>query len=127
MRVLIIEDDAALRSVVRAVLEDFGHEVCEASNGAEGLDCLARELPDLILLDLRMPRMNGQEFCERLGPLGLARVPIALMTADRSAHQWADTIGTAHWLPKPFAIEELLAVIERVDASSAERHAAAVH
>jgi len=80
--VLIVEDDEAVRSLVRSALEDDGWEITEAENGQLGLECLARRLPDLILLDLMMPVMDGFEFLERLQTHETARqVPVVVLTA----------------------------------------------
>ncbi|HEX5870865.1 MAG TPA: response regulator [Longimicrobium sp.] len=85
--VLLVDDDAAARALTRKVLEKEGWKVCEAANGVEALGCLERERPNLILLDLMMPVMDGFEFAEhvRLHP-EWSSIPIVVLSAhDLSA------------------------------------------
>jgi CheY-like chemotaxis protein len=81
--ILLVEDDRDSREALAFVLEDAGHTVASAGNGREALDLLdEEEKPDLILLDLMMPVMNGWEFLgERKRRPGLASIPVMVLTA----------------------------------------------
>jgi signal transduction histidine kinase/DNA-binding response OmpR family regulator len=79
---IVIEDDPASREVLRRTLEQDGWRVCEAANGREGLALVADGIPDLILLDLMMPEMDGFEFVERLrANAAWSRIPVVVVTA----------------------------------------------
>ena len=80
-RILIVEDEAPLRSVLKDNLEIEGFEVMEATNGADGLKLANKVMPDLILLDILMPKMDGMTMMEKFRTTkGGARVPIMLLT-----------------------------------------------
>ena len=66
MKVLVIDDEAGVRRTLSMILEDEGYQVITASDGKEGLDRALKEEPDLILCDIRMPRMDGLEFMKRM-------------------------------------------------------------
>ncbi len=93
-------------------LESEGLRVRTASNGQEALDALADTVPSLILLDMRMPVLDGWGFAERYRALSLA-YPIVVMTAAESARSWAEEIGATAYIAKPFDVDELLQIIER--------------
>ena len=79
--VLVVEDDENTRDLLRRTLESEGHEVCEAANGREGLECLEENEPGLVLLDLMMPKMDGFEFLEALRTGENHDVPVVVVTA----------------------------------------------
>ena len=111
VRVLVVDDDESIRQIVRMCLGDEGYEVFEAANGLDALALLPDCRPDLILLDLRMPVMDGWEFARqyRLGPG--PHVPlIAFITALNAELEAAD-LEAANILAKPFDIEDLLAMV----------------
>jgi CheY-like chemotaxis protein len=113
MRILVVEDDAAIRESVEECLAAEGHSTASVGNGAEALEWLAREpLPDVLVVDLVMPVMNGADLIQRVrADPRLAAVPIVLMTAAMSAPELqipADSV-----LPKPFDLDALLAAVER--------------
>ncbi|GIW08504.1 MAG: hypothetical protein KatS3mg060_3309 [Dehalococcoidia bacterium] len=112
--VLLVEDDASLRQTIRDVLELEGYRVLTAADGVDGLDLLDREEPNVILLDLMMPRMNGYQFAESLaGRKPAVAIPIILLTADARAPDKAQQVGASAWLHKPFEIDELVSTVER--------------
>jgi CheY-like chemotaxis protein len=111
--VLVVDDDATIRESVTALLEDEGYLVAQAANGLEALECLERQLPKVVLLDLRMPVMDGWEFVEELRTRQL-EVRVVAMTATYDAQLWAQEIGATSYLGKPFAPEALLALVERL-------------
>lgn len=80
MKVLIADDDRLVRSIVRDLLGELGHAVVEASNGVEAVDTSAREAPDLLILDLLMPRLSGLDALHTLRSRGI-RAPAVLLSA----------------------------------------------
>ena len=116
-RIVVVEDDAAIARVLQLELQHEGYLVELATNGVEGLELALKE-PDLVILDLMLPRMDGMEVCRRIR--AKSRVPIVMLTAkDRIPDRVAGLdIGANDYLTKPFATEELLA---RVRAQLRER------
>lgn len=109
VRVLVVDDDDALRRFVERNLAARGFEVITAANGLEALALVGRERPDLIILDIMMPRMDGLEACRRIRET--STVPIIVLTALDTE---ADTVraldgGADDCLVKPFGVDELLA------------------
>lgn len=114
-KILIVDDDSGIRDTLADCLECEGYDVAGARNGAEGLEHLAARRPDLILLDLLMPVMNGHQFLARLRADAATRdIPVLLMTgaSGRTAQPLppADAV-----LPKPFELDELLELVKRLD------------
>ena len=110
VKVLVVEDDPAVRSSLVRSLTFEGYEVVTAADGEAGLAAVARDRPDVVVLDLGLPRVDGLEVCRRLRARG-DDVPILVLTArgtlgDRVVGLDA---GADDYLPKPFALEELLA------------------
>jgi len=121
--VLVVDDDAAIRGTVADILELEDYAVTQAMHGEAALaalDELAERgaAPDAILLDMRMPVMDGWEFARRYHERSGAHAPIVVMTAARDAGQWGGEVGAAATLGKPFGLEELLAVVERLTSGN---------
>jgi DNA-binding response OmpR family regulator len=110
-RVLVVDDDPDILDALSEILEVEGYEVQRARNGREALQRLEHGPPDLVLLDLMMPVMDGWEFARSLDPD--ARPPIIVLSADRNVSVKAQEIGALGWLAKPFELSELLAVVRR--------------
>jgi DNA-binding response OmpR family regulator len=110
-RILIVDDDESIRQIVRLCLMDEGYEVYEAPNGQAALDALADFQPELILLDLRMPVMDGWEFSRRYADLPGSHVPIVAFVAALNAEQECAMLSTASILTKPFDLDDLLAAV----------------
>lgn len=110
--IMIVDDDAAVLETVTDILREEGYTVVPAASSLEALTLAAGARPALVLLDMRMPQLNGWQFAARLRELGLD-VPIVVMTAAQDSSRWADEIGAAGVLPKPFNLLDLLAVVER--------------
>jgi two-component system, OmpR family, KDP operon response regulator KdpE len=109
VRVLVVDDDDALRRFVERNLTARGFAVSTAGNGLEALAMVGKERPDLIILDIMMPRMDGLETCRRIRATSM--VPIIVLTALDTE---ADTVraldeGADDCLVKPFGVDELLA------------------
>ena len=111
-RVLVVDDDPDILDALSEILEVEGYHVQRARNGREALQRLEQELPDLVLLDLMMPVMDGWEFARSLDPG--ARPPIIVLSADRNVSAKAKEIGALGWLGKPFELSELLAAVRSV-------------
>lgn len=111
--ILVIDDDPDILSTVVQILEFEGYTVETATNGVEGLKVIDRVRPRLVLLDMRMPVMDGWGFARVLKDRG-NHLPILVMTAARDAHRWAQEIGAKGYVSKPFDLPELLAAVEAV-------------
>ena len=111
--VLVVDDDPAIRAFVSELLADEGYEVKTAANGRDALAVLASWLPDVILLDLMMPEMDGWAFLTRQQlDLELVRIPVIVMSASYNLRGGAGRIAAADVVAKPFAIDQLLAKVE---------------
>ncbi|HZJ56448.1 MAG TPA: response regulator [Myxococcaceae bacterium] len=119
-RILVVEDDPAIREALNEVLVDLGYEVVSASDGRCGLVLAAEQTaPCPILLDWRMPVLDGPEFLARLRELPRGKeFPVILSTADRSATGAEVGDQVAGVLSKPFDLDSLLAVLKRVSPRS---------
>jgi len=115
-RVLVIDDDLPLRGMLAAALRQHGFQVLLAGDGAEGQRALTIHNPDVILLDLAMPDVNGWDFLQRLQETGhLGKVPIIVVSAHvRVEPQALLQMGVSAILPKPFNLPDLLDVIEHL-------------
>lgn len=114
--VLIVDDDESIRTLLRLTLEDEGYEVVEAADGAQALDEVQRRSPLLILLDMRMPGMNGWAFAAAYRTLPGPHAPILVMTAAQDAAASARDIGAEDHLAKPFELDEVLRAVARLAA-----------
>jgi two-component system response regulator MprA len=110
VRILVVDDDLAVRESLRRSLTYHGFDVDLAADGAQALATVAEHRPDVLVLDVMMPRVDGLETCRRLRASG-DDVPILVLTArDAVADRVAGLdAGADDYLPKPFALEELLA------------------
>jgi CheY-like chemotaxis protein len=110
--VLVVDDDTSILDTVSSILTGEGYDVVSAASGQEALDAIARKQPVVILLDMRMPIMDGWAVARALRDKGIT-IPIVVMTAAESAKRWADEVGAEGYLAKPFGLDELLAAVER--------------
>ena len=111
LRILLIEDSLALRSSMAAMLESRGHRADFAADGRSGLQLALAEPPDVLILDLRLPDMDGLRVCEQLRALADRHIPILMLTARDTLDDKLRGFdaGADDYLVKPFADEELLA------------------
>lgn len=108
--ILIIDDEGFVRGLVRVKLKFMGMETIEGSNGMEGLEKAISHKPDLIILDIMMPKMDGFEVCQRLKENPETRhIPVIMMTArgERSAKERGEELGIVDYLTKPFSPQHL--------------------
>lgn len=114
-KILLIDDDPLIRRIVIKTLTAKGYQVLEASSGAEGLALALGNPPDLILLDLMMPGMDGFEVCTQLRQnSSTANVPVLMLTAldQTEAKVRGLQIGADDYVTKPFNLDELQTRIE---------------
>lgn len=110
MRILVVDDDRAVRESLRRSLSFNGYTVDLAEDGVEALEAITNERPDALVLDVMMPRLDGLEVCRQLRSTG-DDLPILVLTARDSVSERVSGLdaGADDYLPKPFALEELLA------------------
>src|SRR5438105_14568172 len=122
MKILIIEDEANITHLMRLYLEQAGYSVLLASDGAAALELHAREHPDLVILDLMLPALDGMEVCRRIR--AWANTPILVLTARQGEEDRIDGLemGADDYLVKPFSPREVLrrvkAILRRRSPSS---------
>lgn len=110
--ILIVDDDVDLTDAVGDLLAVGGrYEVQTAHDGLEAFACIERRVPDVILLDMRMPVMSGWEFARLFRERHDHEVPLIVFTAAESAEQRAREIGAEGCLAKPFDVDELFRVL----------------
>ena len=114
-RILVIDDEESLRDMVRLALSQRGFEVLEAENGVTGVEKARKELPDLVLCDVNMEKMDGYLALSALrSEAATAGIPFILMTglADQAGMRHGMELGADDYLPKPFSIDALYAAVE---------------
>ncbi|MCS7250092.1 MAG: response regulator [candidate division WOR-3 bacterium] len=116
-KILIIEDEEAIRFILEKRLSDAGYLVISAENGIEGLNKARKENPDLILLDLMLPGIDGYQICSILKrDRRYAHIPIIILTAriQQKDYELAIELGADAFLTKPFESQVLLSKIEEL-------------
>ncbi len=111
--VLVVDDDPTILATVAETLDLEGYPVVTATNGAEALEAYERTAPSLVLLDMRMPVLDGWGFVRAVRARGLSPV-VVVMTATADARRWASEIGAHGVLPKPFDLDDLIAEVQRL-------------
>lgn len=110
--ILIVDDDPDMRECLQIMLTSMGYEVTSAANGQEALDDMEGHDPDLILLDMKMPVMDGWEFCRILEGRD-SRPPIVVVTAAPDPAGRAAEVHAEGWLGKPFEYADLETIVGR--------------
>jgi len=116
-KILLVDDQESVRKLLEAVLRVRSYEVCYAANGTEGIEVAAREQPDLILLDVMMPGMDGFKVCQTLKRNAATKhIPVVFLTArsDAADREMAEEAGGDGLLGKPFRSVELLETISKL-------------
>ena len=111
-RVVVIDDDAGVREALGLALGSEGYDVQYARDGREGLELLARQPADLIVVDMRMPDVDGADFCRSYAEAG-GTSPVILMSA-RAGSDIPDLPGVVEAVTKPFELEYLLELVARL-------------
>ncbi|MCZ6918385.1 MAG: response regulator [Gemmatimonadetes bacterium] len=121
-RILIVDDERAVRVTMRRILERDGHEVCEAGDGEAALEQFRALLPDLVLMDLYMPKVDGVEATIRLQTEFPGAQVIGMSgggwRSKEAVLEEVAGLGIADTLPKPFTMDEVLDVVSRVLAAA---------
>src|SRR3954453_10800259 len=112
--ILVVDDDLELSDGLRAVLERQGHRVIQARDGQQGKQRIYEQRPDLVILDMMMPRMGGYPVLEHFKDKPDAP-PIIMITANEgSRHKaYAEYLGVIDYMRKPFAMEKLLEAVQK--------------
>ena len=118
-KILIVEDDRHIVALVRYILEREGYQVQVARDGVEGLEIARVFLPDLVVLDLNMPRMDGVEMCRRLKGEQDPLVIFLTVHTERAAMARGYRAGADDYMVKPFELEDLLAHVKALLAKRA--------
>lgn len=132
LKVLVADDEPALRKLLKTNMELEGYETLEASNGAEVLECVERDNPDIILLDIMMPVMDGWEVMTALAanPEYSQKVILVSAKASDDAQLQGWELGADEYITKPFDLDSLLErvreVAARSEAESEKRRAEAI-
>ena len=113
--ILIVDDDVEVAELIGQLLASDGHEVRLARNGEEGMAELAIRLPDVVVLDVEMPILDGPGMAYRMfiHDLGMERVPIVLSSGAAHAPVVAETIGTPYLLGKPYGYGALSSMVRK--------------
>jgi len=125
-RVLLVDDDPHIRQLLAFAFDKAGMEVCEAADGEEALAEVARHTPDLVVLDINMPRMDGLEVCRRLR--SSSEVPVLFLSSrdDEFDRVLGIELGADDYVVKPFSPREVVARANAIMRRSAPRDAAHV-
>ncbi len=116
MKILLVDDDNDILEAVQMSLQSEGYEVLLAHDGAEALVCVERDAPDLIVLDLVMPRRTGWAVVDRIhaSPCPAPRIILVSGNDEPRHREYAAEHGVDYFLAKPFEIDELLEQIRRL-------------
>lgn len=114
VRVLVVDDDDAIRQLIQMALEGSGYEVATAEDGQEALAAVRAAPPRIILLDMRMPVMDGWAFTRAYRETPPPHAPIVVLTAARDAGEYASDVDADAFLAKPFNLRELLGLVDRL-------------
>jgi two-component system, chemotaxis family, chemotaxis protein CheY len=116
--VLVVDDDPDILQTLGLCLTTEGYRVLMAANGKEALDLLEGERPNVILLDLMMPVMDGWQFVAELEQRGRRDVPLLILSADRAVQGHAEQLGASGHLAKPFDLDELLGKVQQLSGGA---------
>jgi DNA-binding response OmpR family regulator len=111
-KVLVVDDEPEIVQFVTSALQDEGFEVVSAANGRQAVDAAARDRPDLVVLDMMLPRLDGQQVAQGIRRLH-GDIPILLVTADGQVRDKAQRVGAFAFLSKPFDVDDLLKLVQR--------------
>lgn len=115
-KILIVEDEESLLKLESILLTSKGYEVRGVANGQAALDVLAEEKPDLVLLDIMLPELDGFEVCRRIkGDESTRHIPVVMLTAKKSREDMAkgEKVGADWYITKPFKSAMVIETIQR--------------
>ena len=115
--ILIVDDSENIREILMANFDYLGYDVRTARDGEEALGMIAQRKPDVVVLDVMMPRQNGFQVCRRIkADPSLAKIPVVILTAkgQREDRYWGKDCGADEYLTKPFSTSELERLIDRL-------------
>ena len=111
-KILVVDDSNMSRRILRRMLESAGHQVLEAQDGMTGIEQYSLHQPDLVLLDLTMPKMHGLEVLEKLREMDeQARVVVATADIQSATHTLAEAAGASGYITKPLAADKVLQAV----------------
>lgn len=116
-KLLIADDEPSLRLLVHATLESDDYQILEAKDGLEALEMAQREMPDLVILDVQMPGIDGFEVCRRLKSDEKTKgLTVVMLTSKSQAtdREMGATVGANEYFTKPFSPLELMDLVERI-------------
>jgi len=116
-KILIAEDERDIRELISFTLEYEGYDVIVTANGEDALEMVYKERPDLVLLDVRMPRMDGYEVCRRVvNDVTIQHIPVAFISAKGQQSEINEGMGAGavDYLLKPFSRDQLLGMVARL-------------
>jgi twitching motility two-component system response regulator PilH len=119
-RILIVDDSPSQQLGIKRIVEKLGHETLTAENGAAGVEVAKAELPDLVLMDVVMPELNGFQATRTLAREATTKhIPVILVTTkdQDTDRMWGMRQGAKAYITKPFSEDELSEVLERVFSS----------
>jgi CheY-like chemotaxis protein len=112
-RLLVVDDDATIREMLEMMLDSEGYEVVTAQHGAAAFALLDQVKPHVILLDMKMPVLDGWAFLEQYRRRPGPRVPVVVLTAAQDDSRRASEVGADAYVAKPFVIDDLIRVLDR--------------
>lgn len=112
-RILIVDDQLGIRLLLKEILQKEGYSTFQAANGYQAIEITKKENPDLVLLDMRLPEMNGIEILQELKKIS-PDIRVIIMTAygEQELIDTAKNIGILDYITKPFEIEEIRRIVE---------------
>jgi two-component system, chemotaxis family, chemotaxis protein CheY len=116
-KILAVDDSSSIRKMVEFALKSKGFKVTTAEDGQEAYEFLAKELPDAIILDINMPRMDGFEFLRKIkADDAYSALPVMMLTTEGQDkdRERAQSLGAGHYIVKPFKPSELIAAVEKL-------------
>jgi DNA-binding response OmpR family regulator len=127
-RILLVDDDPEIVESLRTILEGKGHQVLVARDGNQGLALAEREMPDLLILDMMMPKKSGFLVLERLKgkDAKTRKMPTIMITANEGGRHraYAEMLGVDEYIRKPFALDKLMASVDRLLGAETESNEA---
>lgn len=110
--ILVIEDNPSIRFLLEEFLSGEGYAVVTAADGRAGLEATRAHRPDVVLLDMKLPQVDGWQFMRELRGEFARTIPVLVTTAAPDARRWADEVGADGVIAKPYDLDQLLVAID---------------